>query len=35
MVRNSIEYSFLRQDEKTRLEADLEERFNEFEGTGR
>jgi adenosine deaminase len=33
IVRNSLEYSFLRKDEKARLEADLEARFNEFEST--
>jgi hypothetical protein len=33
MVRNSLEYSFLRKDEKARLEVDLEDRFNQFERT--
>jgi len=33
MVRNSLEYSFLPKDEKTRIEADLDNRFNEFERT--
>jgi adenosine deaminase len=33
IVRNSLEYSFLRKDEKARLEADLEDRFVEFERT--
>ncbi len=31
IVRNSIEYSFATPDEKRRLLADLEKRFNEFE----
>lgn len=33
MVRNSVEYSFLPRDEKAKIEADLEERFNAFERT--
>ncbi len=33
IVRNSLEYSFLGKDEKARIEADLDERFVEFERT--
>lgn len=33
LARNSLEYSFLPKEEKAKIEADLDNRFNEFERT--